>query len=303
MTMNTSITSNNPPTDGQVRQYKDLVAAAAERAAKLALEKSNVDKEGMQRILTHGDEIREAVAEVVISKTNKLSIVPDKFAAEEVDGNFGYPEAYQVKGIAEQVCRLKELFPDLGYPPDRISDEPPANGAEGWFAIPRWQKIGKTYGEALERVLALISETRNGEFRNNCADKLDSQHLRMSEKTAKAFEKLNTAQDSDILIVAAQSGKLRVRKSTRRVKEVLPGNEFGLDPFSAAVILLTHPERLQKHSDLWVVCAGGEYANDISHKYDMVPGFFFSAGKVRFTVFFHDIPSIYYGIATGIIPQ
>ena len=39
----------------------------------------------------------------------------------------------------------------------------PAN-VEGWFAIPKWQTFTPTYGEAVEKVLAKVNETRT--FKN-----------------------------------------------------------------------------------------------------------------------------------------
>jgi hypothetical protein len=34
------------------------------------------------------------------------------------------------------------------------------SGAEGYFAIPRWQNLAGTYNEAIEKVLAKLASTR-----------------------------------------------------------------------------------------------------------------------------------------------
>ena len=87
---------------------------------------------------------------------------PNQFADEEVQSNYVYPEGYKVKEIAEQLATLRQLFPELeGTTFDEsIADRPLPQGAEGWFAIPRWEKLGSTYNNAVDKVLAKIGSER-----------------------------------------------------------------------------------------------------------------------------------------------
>ena len=54
----------------------------------------------------------------------------------------------------------------------------PAN-AEGWFAIPKWQTFTPTYGEAVEKVLAKVNETRT--FKNWREGGLGPDHLKVGQ--------------------------------------------------------------------------------------------------------------------------
>jgi hypothetical protein len=142
-----------------------------------------------------------------------------------------------------------------------LAEQPVPAGAEGWFAIPKWQTIAPTYGEAVEKVLAKISETRGGKFINWLEGELGPQYLRQLAKTADAFQKLGLEQkDHDILVVAAQFGLRHRGRSVRRAREVMTSQEFGLGAFAVGIMLLTHPEQLMNYDDLYIDCAGDKYA-------------------------------------------
>jgi hypothetical protein len=116
MTMSrTSITS------GQKEQYEHVVTSAARHGASLALEKVEADDVGWQRVVEHGDELRTAIAEVVVAKTHELS-VSNQYADEEGTSNYGYLSGYQPKPIAEQVKVLRELFPELGSVDESLAE-------------------------------------------------------------------------------------------------------------------------------------------------------------------------------------
>ena len=76
--------------------------------------------------------------------------------------------------------------------------------AEGWFVIPRFEKVGKTYNAAVKTVLIKIASSRN--FRNYCKGNLGPKHLRFSERTAVALEMLGKEQEGDFLLIPAQFG-------------------------------------------------------------------------------------------------
>lgn len=46
-----------------------------------------------------------------------------------------------VEEITERVNILRKLFPELGTADMVLAEQPVLVGAEGWFAIPRWEKI------------------------------------------------------------------------------------------------------------------------------------------------------------------
>lgn len=265
-------------TSGQEEQWLRSLADAARRGGKLALKKAELDKDSFQRLLGRGNQLKTALAELIVAKTRELS-VSDKFADEEVKSSYGYPSGYKLKGLTEQTNILRQLFPGIGYSNLDLHERAatgklvlPAN-AEGWFAIPRWEKFAPTYGEAVQAVLAKLGSTRK--FYNYRNDQLGSDRLRQNERTVKMFQTLGDQQKGDIVIVPAQFGLLHRGRSVRRAREVFKTNEFGLDSFAIACLLLTHPERLVQWKQLHIDCVGDDYAPDAGGRFGSAPYFFF----------------------------
>ena len=302
MTMKrTSITS------GQKDAFEQLVIAAAKHGIKLALEKVKADQDGWQKMLGSGDELRTAIAEIIVAKTRELS-VSNQFADEEAESSYGYLSGYKPKGITEQTNILRELFPGIGFADEKLAEQPLPENAEGYFAIPNWEKnpkmFGKTYGEALQVILDKIKQTRNGSFYNYREGQLGPKYLRQSERTKKFFSELNEAQGNpDILIVPAQFGIRHRGRSVRRAREVFLANEFGLGAFASGIMLLTHPERLGDYNDLYIDCAGDEYAPDGDVEFVGAPVFHFDDGRVKFNAYGIVGAGSHYGSASGFFQQ
>lgn len=228
----------------------------------------------------------------------------NKYADEEVLSSYGYLSGYRPKPVAEQVERLVELFPNLrGADIERAGARLPT-GAEGWFAIPRWQSIASTYGEAVEKVLSALRDTRNGKFQNFRECRLGPQYLRQLEKTREVFQKLAGGQENhDILVVAAQFGLRHRGRSVRRAREVMNSTEFGLGAFAIGVMLLTHPERLQYYDDLWIDCAGDEYSPVADGDFSHAPLFVFDGDRVEFDASWCDEADGRYGSASAFLSE
>ena len=300
---NASITSNGI-TPGQKKQVKRFIQDLNEEVAEIAVEKAGFNKDSLQCFLGRGDEYRSAMLEVAIAKVKELS-VSNRFANEEVSSKYGYLSGYKKpKGITEQTNILRQLLPGIGFADEKIADQPIPEGAEGWFAIPKWQSVAPTYGEAVQKVLDLIKKTRDGKFYNYREGQLGPKNLRQSEKSVKIFEKLGKEQkDHDILVVPAQFGILHRGRSVRRALEVMKDNQFGLGAFAIGIMLLTHPERLQNYDDLWIDCAGDEFSPGADGDFSRAPGFRFCDGRVGFDARWVGNASDGYGSASGFVSQ
>lgn len=266
-------------TSGQEKQFKRFVEDSAERA----LKEVGLDKNGLQRLIEQGDEFQTRI----ITSIRELS-VSNQFADKEVKSDYGYLSGYKPKGITEQTNILRQLFSyGIGTVDEKLVEQPLPANTEGWFAIPRWQSVAKTYNEAVEKVLELIKQQRKGKFYNWREGRLGEKYLRQHERTAKKLEVLADQQKGyDILVVAAQFGLRHRGRSVRRAREVFTANEFGLGAFEIACMLLTHPERLQDYDDLWINCAGDKYAPDADGDFSDAPCFLFDEGKVEFVTVF-----------------
>jgi len=193
---------------------------------------------------------------------------------DEVYSPRGYPTGYHARNMAEQTNRLRELFPGIGDADEKLAEKPLPAGAEGWFAIPRWEKIAPTYEEAVEKVLGKIKQTRglcddregqrvlgvDSEGKRTFFDKSPFQHLRRTSRTEKMFQKLGDQQKNhDILVVPAQFGLRHRGRSVERVRGVFAPDEFGLGVFEIGCMLLTHPGRIDDSDELLdILCVGDE---------------------------------------------
>ncbi len=234
----------------------------------------------------------------------EAAVVANQFADEETESNYGYLSGYKPKGITEQTNQLRELFPGIGYADEKLAEQDLPPNAEGWFAIPRWEKISPTYGEAVQKVLDLIKQTRNGAFYNYREGQLGPQYLRQSTKASKAFQKLGDEQkDHDILVVSAQFGLRHRGRSVRRAREVMNASEFSLGAFAIGIMILTHPERLQHYDDLWIDCAGDEFSPVADGDFSKSPFFRFDVGRVKFGACWVGYAVDDYGSASGFLPN
>jgi hypothetical protein len=84
----------------------------------------------------------------------------------------------------------------------------------------------------------------------------------------------------------------------------MDGNECGLGAFAVAIMLVSHPERLQHHDDLWIDCAGDEYvARGGGGRFSCAPRFLSGGGIVWFDSGWSNVAEGHYGSASGFVPQ
>lgn len=295
------ITQATPATAPQLKQINRLIADAVEKI----VTDLGLDKDGAQRVIEHGDELVAPIGEKVLALLKDLS-VSDKYKDEEVKSNYGYLSGYKKpKGITEQTNILRQLFPQLGNACEKLAErEVPKHADDGWFAIPKWQSIAPTYGEAVEIVLGKLSQAYNGRFQNYREGELGEQYLRQSAKTVAVFQKLGEEQNGyDILVVSAQFGLRHRGRSVRRVREISLGNEFGLGAFAVGIMLLTHSDCLKHYDDLWIDCAGDEYAPGADDRFWNAPVFFFNGDRLRFSTDDVSRANERYGSVSGFLPQ
>ena len=295
--MTTTAQKSVAVTPGQLESLNRLVADAARKV----IAEFGLDNPGAQRVIEHGDDFVAAISEAALAALKDLS-VSDKFKDEEAESAYVYPEKYRIKSITEQTNILRQLFPGVGFTDEKLAEQPLPQHAEGYFAIPKWQTVGKTYEEALLKVLAAIAKQRK--FYNYREGALGADRLRLTKRTAQFLEKLTGEQKGyDILVVPAQFGLRHRGRSVRRAIECMVSNEFGLDPFSVAIMILTHPERFEKYEDLCVDSSGCEYDYpDGTTRWSRALCFSFGGGKLFLGGHLNGADGSF-GTASGFSPQ
>lgn len=267
-----------------------------------AYNKATLSDEEAQRVNDTPD-LAEIVGTFIAE--NRLT---DKFKSEETKSSYGYPLGYKVKDLVPQSNDLRGLIGGVGFfDQDYLALIESGKivlpeGAEGWFAIPHWQKIAPTYNEAVKKILALIASKRN--FYNWREGQLGPDWLREHQRTTQMFDALAKQQkNAEVLIVPAQFGLRHRGRSVRRAREVFASNEFGLGAFAVGCMLLTHPEREAQWEQLHVDCAGDEYSPDADGRFGEAPLFYFRGGRVWFVTLFVSSVGGRYGSASGFLPQ
>lgn len=235
-----------------------------------AYNQCGLNEEQAQRLNEKGGALKSGL-QILIRQITGASI----FTNEEVTSSYVYPSGYTgARFITEQTNRLRQMFSGIGFADEKLVERPLPSTMEGYFAIPRWETIAKTYGEAVETVLAKIKETRP--IYNYRDGQLGAKYLRQHERSIAFWQKLSESQKGyDILVVPAQFGLRHRGKSVRRARETFQANEFGLGAFATGIMLLTHPERIVSYNDLWVDCAGDEYAPKADGSFVSAPSWSF----------------------------
>ena len=237
----------------------------------------------------------------------ELKSLGSEFVGKEVELFYEYSYGYRPREITMQVSLLRELFPGIGSADEWVASQPVPRSAECLFAIPRWEAIAREYAEALKKVLALISKTRRGKFYSWWPeDRLAPDWFRQQERTVMMFNKLGEQQKGhDIIIIPAQLGLSHAGRSIPRARSMFRENEFGLGAFTVGIILLTHPERLVNHEDLWADCAGDEVSPEADGDFSDVPVFNFNGkrrnGRAEFDIRWGDEAFEESGSASGFL--
>ena len=284
-------------TEQQNRLLREFLGAAVQEAYQTAIEQ--LDRQSAQAVLDMNRKLQSEVASLVVETIHRHTM-SDKYKDEEVGSNRVYPPTYRVRPVEAQVTALKQLFPCLGNCHERLSRKPLPEGAEAWFAIPRWQMLAPTYNEAVEMLVGVLSTKRK--LSNRIIGKLGDKFLRQSERSKLAEKILGEQQGgNDILVVAAQAGMLHRGCSARRTRVALAGNEFGLGIFAFGCMLLTHPERLSTGDTLMIDCSGDEYSVRGDYTFDRVPLFDYDITGIEFSIFYEDRARNLWGTPTGFL--
>ncbi len=207
-----------------------------------------------------------------------------------------------IEDLETQVTALLQRFPALG----RIGQEYAArlelpSGAEGLFAIPPWQRLGRTYGEATNRIFDLLAGQRA--FCNHRPGVISAQYLRETPHKVSAFARLGLRQrDLNIWVIAAQMGLNNRHQSIDRVRKHMAKHEFGLGAYETAIILYTNPNILDFDNDNGIDCPGDEVSPDGHQNFSHAPCFYGVDKNIIHAFRSIHAPDVGSGSITGYIP-
>lgn len=284
-------------TEEQNVALQQYLGEAVQEAYRTAIDE--LDRQSVESVIQSHNQLKAEMIQQIVA-TIQRHAVSNKYQNEAVGSDRCYPGNYRVRPVEAQTSELRRAFPKLGNCIEKLARLPLPEGAEAWFAIPRWQALAPTYNEALEMMLEALGKRRR--FSNRVAGKLTDAFLRQSARTRLAEDILADQQaESDILVVAAQAGMLHRGSSARRTRAAMAGNEFGFGAFAFGALLLTHPERLSSSNTLMVDCCGDEYSIRGDTMFDRVPLYDFDASGIEFSIFYEDRAQSLWGSPTGFL--
>jgi hypothetical protein len=284
-------------TPQQNKQLQEFLGEAVQEAYRASIEQ--LDRQSAQTVLDLDKKLKSELAQSVVEIIQRHTVC-DKYKDEQVGSNRAYPPTYRVKPVEAQVTELRKFFPCLGSCQERLAHRPLPEGAEAWFAVPRWQALAPTYSEAVEMVIGVLATKRK--FQNRIAGRMGPAYLRQSERSKLAATILaDQQQGNDILVIAAQAGMRHRGCSARRARVAMAGNEFGAGVFAVACILLTHPERLSHEDTLMIDCGGDEYSLRGDYTFDRVPLFDYDISGIEFSAFYDDRSRNLWGTPSGFL--
>lgn len=197
-----------------------------------------------------------------------------------------------MKTIEQQKEILEKAFAGISIKPEPIEEI-------GTYVIP---KFTGSYNNAVKKVLKALAESRP--FYNWREENFGKKYLQETKAKKTAMKKLYTSEEGDYITIQAQMGLKYKGKSVKEARTLFAKNEFGLGAYEVGCILLTHPEILQKHEDLWIDCAGDGYAPGGDGQFSHAPCFrCFGDDELRFDTEGLDAAYGRYGSASGFVPQ
>jgi hypothetical protein len=157
---------------------QDFLGEAVQIAYKTAIEQ--LDRLSARAVLDMDKNLKREVVEKLVEIIHRHT-VSDKFKDEQELSNRVYPPTDRVRPVEAQVSELRKLFPSLGSCQEKLARRALPEGAEAWFAIPRWQALASTYNEAVEIAVGVLATKRR--FSNRITGKLGEIYLRQSERS------------------------------------------------------------------------------------------------------------------------
>ncbi len=263
-----------------------------------------LDRRGILRLLEDEAALTREMSDQIGSIVRARALRVEQFPAEEVPSEKTYLQEYRIKTIPGQVTLLRSLFPEIKEAQcnEMLARFDLPQGAEAWFAFPRWQCLGATYNLALERVLAVLATQRR--FDNRIQGKLGPDYLRQTDRAVQAWELIGSSQaGANILVAPAQAGMRHRGRSARRAHAMMDSNEFGLGAFATAILILMHPERVCRAETLMIDASGDEYSILGNGEFERVPLFDVGMSGLEFSIFHRDRARGMWGTPSGFVVE
>lgn len=274
-----------------------MAKASLEQVKQLLELLTGVSRDDVQKLIGGWDLVKMIIQtdpQAVDREAFRELLQANPWADEVCESSYGYPHAYSIKPVVEQVEILSGFYPDLDFSHAaelaESWDQLP-EGAELLQVAPKLSVVGNQhqietpfyvgYGQCLEIVLGHLGSSR--EFHNYREGRLGPEYLRLRQTTREALEQLEQETPGDCLVLPIQSGMLYRGSSIRRARWIIEHtSQWPAPSWVVGHHILTHPERLSTGDKLWINCPGDEYDSDAAGRFGDALCFGFADGQLRF---------------------
>ena len=166
---------------------------------------------------------------------------------------------------ADQLAALRVDLGELAEFNSEFVDRQLPDKAVNLFVVPEWSLLGASYIEALDKVHAAL--TGHLDFVDGLTlshnEIMNRPFLRPQYRTSKAWQNIVASQQSRVMIIPAQFCGHYQETGFRNLytEKMNRDNEFGLDPYTVAVVLLSHRHlfAVETGINLAIRCAGAYF--------------------------------------------
>lgn len=325
MTMASGIASSNTPaTAGQIKE----IVRMGEDAFEAALQQAGLFHHSAQAIIENGGKFKQALlkAELEIIKNE---LYKNRYPTKSIEQQIAllrmfFPgiENFNYKTLPSKNTSSNPGFslPFLGSRPTNSSASPEVNlfdsfinqemlkgieegsislndEASGWYVFPHWSIIAASYLDAVKVVFSLLKQANDGAFEYPTLEKYKTANYKYhtvfeTKLKEQAITKLQQNQRAKMLLLPVQFGV----DTTNRPVTSMDQKNFGLGLYETGIILLTHPEYLERAEDPRINMFGDSFiayhpAHMLggAHEETLKPGFFVRDNKLRFNGSYDDI--------------
>ena len=147
---------------------QEFLGEAVLDAYRTAIEQ--LDRQSAQTVLDTDRKLKSEVADALVEIIHRHTV------ERQVQGRRGRLESRLSAHLPRPACRgaghgvEEALSQRWAVAMEKLARRPLPEGAEAWFAIPRWQALAPTYNEAVEMVLGVLAPKRK--FHNRIVGRL-----------------------------------------------------------------------------------------------------------------------------------
>lgn len=273
MTATMSITSR------QSKKFKQLFGDAADRT----LDKITVDKDVLQQVIEHGDELQDALVKAALAVVNKYAnnvsaptiVLPKASEPKPKPKQYGYPQGFVHATAEERLAKIEKEFPglDASHVMDlasKFADLAPPREAIGiWPKIRLLCASGEKhpYNAASIVVTDKLEATHN--LNNWRKGALGETRLRPHAESWALWEQWEKDTLGDYVVKLYQYGDLHLGESVNTARTKRQAVEALLGVYGNSILILTDKtpriDNAEKTSyldcglDEYSPCAGGDF--------------------------------------------